>query len=101
MTHDNRADPRVTIAIPVYKRLRFLPQCLQSIAEQDYPEIELLVSDNGENGQELRELVAEHYPARSPSGATLSVSRPCPVTSTNSSSALPGSTSFSCAMTTR
>ncbi len=62
MTHDNRADPRVTIAIPVYKRLRFLPQCLQSIAEQDYPEIELLVSDNGENGPELRELVAEHYP---------------------------------------
>jgi len=54
--------PLVTVAIPLYKRLRFLPQCLQSLAAQDYPAIELLVSDNGENGPELRDLVAEHYP---------------------------------------
>ncbi len=52
----------VTIAIPVYKRLDFLPNALRSVAAQDYPNIELLVSDNGENGPELRELVARHYP---------------------------------------
>jgi glycosyltransferase involved in cell wall biosynthesis len=52
---------RVTVAIPVYKRLRFLPGAVASVAAQDYPEIDLLVSDNGENGPEVRELVEQHY----------------------------------------
>jgi len=54
--------PLVTIAVPLYKRLQFLPFALKSVAAQDYSEIELIVSDNGENGPELEELVAEHYP---------------------------------------
>jgi glycosyltransferase involved in cell wall biosynthesis len=52
----------VTVAIPVYKRMDFLPNALRSVAEQDYPNLELLISDNGENGPELSDLVAEHYP---------------------------------------
>ena len=61
---DARAEsrPLVTIAVPLYKRMHFLPGALKSIAAQDYPAIEVLVSDNGENGAELRELVAQHYP---------------------------------------
>lgn len=55
------SSPRVTVAIPVYKRLRFLPGALASVAAQDYPELELLVSDNGENGPEVEALVREHY----------------------------------------
>ena len=62
MTNASPDTPLVTVAIPLYKRLRFLPQCLESLAAQDYAAIELLVSDNGENGPELRDLVAEHYP---------------------------------------
>jgi glycosyltransferase involved in cell wall biosynthesis len=58
----NAPAPTVTIGIPVYKRFRFLPAALRSVAEQDYPEIDLLVSDNGENGPEVEELVASHYP---------------------------------------
>jgi hypothetical protein len=54
--------PLVTIAVPLHKRMRFLPYALRSIAAQDYPEIELLVSDNGLNGPELPALVEEHYP---------------------------------------
>lgn len=54
--------PTVTVAIPVYKRLNYLPGALRSVLAQDYPNIDLLVSDNGENGPELRDLVAEHYP---------------------------------------
>ena len=54
--------PLVTVAIPVYKRLHLLPGALRSVAAQDYPELELLVSDNGENGPEVRELVERHYP---------------------------------------
>jgi glycosyltransferase involved in cell wall biosynthesis len=55
------AQPLVTVAVPLYKRMRFLPIVLKSVAEQDYPEIELLVSDNGENGPEIREMVRSHY----------------------------------------
>ncbi|NNJ09092.1 glycosyltransferase [Chloroflexales bacterium ZM16-3] len=55
-------NPVVTIAIPVYKRLHYLPGALRSVLAQDYPVIDLLVSDNGENGPELPALVAEHYP---------------------------------------
>jgi glycosyltransferase involved in cell wall biosynthesis len=51
----------VTIAVPVYRRLAYLPQALASIAAQDYPAIELIVSDNGQNGDELRHIVELHY----------------------------------------
>lgn len=52
----------VSIGIPVHKRLKYLPQALASIREQDYPNIELIVSDNGRNGYRLRKIVEEHYP---------------------------------------
>ena len=52
----------VTIAVPVYKRLDCLHLALQSVAEQDYPLIELIVSDNGQNGPKLREIVEQWYP---------------------------------------
>jgi len=45
----------VTIGVPVYKRLGFLANVLRSIGEQDYPAIEVIVSDNGLNGEELTE----------------------------------------------
>lgn len=54
--------PLVTIAIPVYKRLGYLPGALRSVAAQSHPAIELIVSDNGENGGAVEALVAEHYP---------------------------------------
>jgi glycosyltransferase involved in cell wall biosynthesis len=53
--------PLVTIGIPVYKRLNCLPRALQSVLAQDYPNIELLVSDNGLNGNVVRDLVDRHY----------------------------------------
>lgn len=52
----------VTVGIPVYKRLSYLPRALESVAAQDYPRIDLLVSDNGPNGPELRRLIERHYP---------------------------------------
>jgi len=53
--------PLVTIGIPVYKRLSCLPRALQSVSKQDYPHIELLVSDNGLNGTAVRDLVNQYY----------------------------------------
>ena len=54
--------PLVTIAVPLHKRMHFIPDVLRSVAAQDYPEIELLISDNGLNGPELREAVNQYYP---------------------------------------
>lgn len=41
----------VTIGVPIYERLQHLPRVLEIAASQDYSNIELLVSDNGENGR--------------------------------------------------
>jgi len=51
----------VTIGIPVYKRLEYLPSVLAIVAAQDYPNLELLVSDNGMNGTVVSDIVAKHY----------------------------------------
>jgi len=56
-----KPEPVVTIAIPVYKRLHFLPQALASIAAQSYPAIDLIVSDNGENDENLASTLEQHY----------------------------------------
>jgi len=53
--------PLVTIGVPVYKRLEYLPSALASIQAQDYPRIECLVSDNGFNGTRVEEIVGRHY----------------------------------------
>ncbi|MDO9119181.1 MAG: glycosyltransferase family A protein [Nitrospira sp.] len=53
--------PRVTIGIPIYKRLEFIPQALRVVLAQDYPEIECIVSDNGMNGSKVADLVSRHY----------------------------------------
>lgn len=53
--------PLVTIAIPVHKRLHYLPGALRSVAAQGYGNIELIVSDNGLNGAEVRNIVNAHY----------------------------------------
>ncbi len=51
----------VTIAVPIYKRLQYIPSILKMVGEQDYPEVELLISDNGKNGSKVREMVEGHY----------------------------------------
>jgi glycosyltransferase involved in cell wall biosynthesis len=51
----------VTVAVPVYKRLDYLPQALRSLNAQDYPLIELIVSDNGLNGTTVPEIVRQNY----------------------------------------
>jgi glycosyltransferase involved in cell wall biosynthesis len=52
----------VTIGIPVYQRLSFLPNVIRSVNEQDYPNIELIVSDNGINGTAILSILKEHCP---------------------------------------
>ena len=40
--------PLFTIGIPAFKRVRYLPETLESILAQDYPNFEILVSDDSE-----------------------------------------------------
>lgn len=51
----------VTVAIPIYKRLDYLPQALKSIENQDYPNIELIVSDNGSLGKKAIAVIEKYY----------------------------------------
>jgi glycosyltransferase involved in cell wall biosynthesis len=51
----------VTIGVPVYKRLHYLANVLAVVESQDYPNIELLVSDNGMNGTAVPEIIKRHY----------------------------------------
>jgi hypothetical protein len=52
----------VTIGLPLYRRFDYLAAALQSVAAQDYPDIELLVSDNGQNPETIRDMVESLYP---------------------------------------
>ena len=51
----------VTVGIPIYKRLEYLPSVLKIVGWQDYPNVELIVSDNGMNGPAVREIVDRYY----------------------------------------
>jgi len=54
-------NPLVSIGIPIYKRLNFLPDILRVVGSQDYPHIELIVSDNGGNGTKVHQVVDRYY----------------------------------------
>jgi len=51
----------VTVGIPIYKRLEYLPSVLKIVGSQDYPHIELIVSDNGMNGPAVSEILDRNY----------------------------------------
>lgn len=55
-----RDRPLVTVVVPTYRRLEYLPGALRSLDAQDYPNLEIIVSDNGMVGSALDALVAEH-----------------------------------------
>jgi glycosyltransferase involved in cell wall biosynthesis len=54
-------NPLVTVGLPIYKRLRYLTNALRVVEAQGYPNLELLVSDNGMNGTAVYEIVKKHY----------------------------------------
>ena len=52
----------VSVIIPIYKRLNYLPGVLQAVARQDYPNIELIVSDNGGILEQAKPIIEQYYP---------------------------------------
>jgi glycosyltransferase involved in cell wall biosynthesis len=37
--------PKISVVVPTYRMARFLPECLSSIAKQDYPNVEVIIVD--------------------------------------------------------
>lgn len=62
MTARGSSRPLVTVAVPVYKNRRYLPGALASVAAQDYPEIDLLISNNGMDPDLLQEVIDRSCP---------------------------------------
>lgn len=57
---------RISIIIPVYNTIRFLPKCLDSAIGQTYPYIEVICVDDGstDGSGEILDLYQERYPDR-------------------------------------
>lgn len=60
----NRANPQVTIGLPVYNGSRFLTQTIDSILNQTYPDFQLIISDNGSTDETAA--ICESYANRDP-----------------------------------
>jgi len=57
-----KATPRISIIVPVYKvKLRYLQECLESIAVQVYPNWELCLVDDGSQDEKISALVEDFY----------------------------------------
>ena len=51
-----RSGPRVTIGLPVYNGERFIREAIESVLNQSYRDLELLISDNAStDGEEAEE----------------------------------------------
>jgi GT2 family glycosyltransferase len=61
MTH---ADPAVTVVVPNWNGRRWLPGCLQAIADQHLPPAQVIVVDNGSRDGSLEYVRAEHPSVR-------------------------------------
>src|SRR5687768_2684338 len=59
MAADSREQPLVTIIVPTYNRAGLLEQAMDSVLEQAYPNLELLVLDDGST-DETREVLARY-----------------------------------------
>src|SRR5262249_17175100 len=51
--------PRITVVTPSFNQGRFLPECIESILRQDYPNLEYFVIDGGSTDESVR--VLERY----------------------------------------
>lgn len=62
------AAPLISVVIPSYNYATFLLPCLESVASQDYPEIELVVIDDmsTDNSVEVLEEITSHQNFRAP-----------------------------------
>jgi glycosyltransferase involved in cell wall biosynthesis len=56
------APPLVTVAVPLYNHAKYVRECLDSVAAEGYPELELLIVDDGSKDASLQ--VAQEWVAQ-------------------------------------
>jgi len=63
---DTEAPPKVSVAIMTYNQREYLQECLDSILAQDYPNVEIVIADDGstDGSQEIAKLYAKRHPGR-------------------------------------
>jgi len=61
---DSKGFPLVSIGVPVYNGARFLSRALESLLAQDWPNVSIVVSDNGSTDGSAD--IAESFAARNP-----------------------------------
>jgi len=59
-----RSQPKVSVLVPVFNGEKYLAECLDSILMQDFPDYELLISDDGSTDGTA--MIIERYAAREP-----------------------------------
>ena len=52
--------PKVSVVVPVYNGAEYLAACLDSVVQQDYPAVELIVVDDGSTDNSAD--IAASYP---------------------------------------
>ena len=52
--------PLVTIVMPTFNQVGFINAAIDSVLEQDYPAIELIVADGGSTDGTLELLISRH-----------------------------------------
>jgi glycosyltransferase involved in cell wall biosynthesis len=63
MTHTGHL-PRISIAVPSFNQARFISETLQSLVDQQYPDLEVLVQDGGstDGAIDIAQAFASRYP---------------------------------------
>lgn len=56
--------PLVSVCIPSYNHAQYLPYCIESILAQTYPNVEIIIVDDGSKDDSLK--IAEEYAAKYP-----------------------------------
>jgi len=59
--HTSTAQPQVTIVIPNWNNMRWLPGCLDGLSEQRYRDFQIILVDNGSTDGSVA-FVRKHYP---------------------------------------
>ena len=64
MTNRERTKMLVSVLIPVYNVAQYLPKCLDSIVNQTYQQLQVVVVDDGSSDKSL--FIAKDYAAKYP-----------------------------------
>ena len=62
MNSNETNQPLISVIVPVYNIIPYLPRCVESLQKQIYPELEILLIDDGSTDDTIQILEAYHDP---------------------------------------